>query len=52
MELSKLIEENDFEDEPPTMMPLPSPVLPHVFNIESQPDAEPQSGPSKKPRTE
>ncbi|GBP36965.1 hypothetical protein EVAR_96958_1 [Eumeta japonica] len=28
MELSELINENDFDDEPPTLTPLPSPVLP------------------------
>ncbi|GBP59302.1 hypothetical protein EVAR_40687_1 [Eumeta japonica] len=31
MELSELINENDFDDEPPTLTPLPSPVLPLAF---------------------
>ncbi|KAF5294844.1 hypothetical protein FQA39_LY00328 [Lamprigera yunnana] len=52
MEVSKLIEKNDFDDEPPTMTPLPSLVLPQVFDVEGQPDPEPQPGPSKRPRTE
>ncbi|GBP74750.1 hypothetical protein EVAR_59645_1 [Eumeta japonica] len=42
MELSELINENDFDDEPPTLTPLPSPVLPLVFNSETRSDAEPQ----------
>ncbi|GBP66395.1 hypothetical protein EVAR_88505_1 [Eumeta japonica] len=44
MELSELINENDFDDEPPTLTPLPSPVLPLVFNSETRSDAEPQPG--------
>ncbi|GBP48334.1 hypothetical protein EVAR_34827_1 [Eumeta japonica] len=52
MELSELINENDFDDEPPTLTPLPSPVLPLVFNSETRSDAEPQPGPSKRLRTE
>ncbi|GBP07679.1 hypothetical protein EVAR_2794_1 [Eumeta japonica] len=52
MELSELINENDFDDEPPTLTPLPSPVLPLVFNSETRLDAEPQPGPSKRLRTE
>ncbi|GBP46961.1 hypothetical protein EVAR_30993_1 [Eumeta japonica] len=51
MELSELINENDFDDEPPTLTPLP-PVLPLVFNSETRSDAEPQPGPSKRLRTE
>ncbi|GBP78692.1 hypothetical protein EVAR_90560_1 [Eumeta japonica] len=49
---TKLINENDFDDEPPTLTPLPSPVLPLVFNSETRSDAEPQPGPSKRLRTE
>ncbi|GBP24487.1 TBC1 domain family member 9 [Eumeta japonica] len=52
MKLSELINENDFDDEPPTLTPLPSPVLPLVFNSETRSDAEPQPGPSKRLRTE
>lgn len=52
MELSKLIEENDLEDEPLTLTPLPLSVLPEAFNIESQPVGEPQPGRSKRSRTE
>ncbi|GBP48392.1 hypothetical protein EVAR_36826_1 [Eumeta japonica] len=52
MELSELINENDFDDEPPTLTPLPSPVLPLVFNSETRSDAEPLPGPSKRLRTE
>ncbi|GBP19583.1 hypothetical protein EVAR_102131_1 [Eumeta japonica] len=49
---ASLINENDFDDEPPTLTPLPSPVLPLVFNSETRSDAEPQPGPSKRLRTE
>ncbi|GBP38026.1 hypothetical protein EVAR_13066_1 [Eumeta japonica] len=52
MELSELINENDFDDEPPTPTPPPSPALPLAFNSETRSDAEPQPGPSKRLRTE
>ncbi|GBP01414.1 hypothetical protein EVAR_100258_1 [Eumeta japonica] len=52
MELSELINENDFDDDPPTLTPLPSPVLSLVFNSETRSDAEPLPGPSKRLRTE
>lgn len=38
MKISKLIEKNDFEEEPPTMTLLPFPVIPQVFHIEDQQD--------------
>ncbi|GBP63186.1 hypothetical protein EVAR_102349_1 [Eumeta japonica] len=50
MELSELINENDFDDEPPTLTPFSS--SPTVFNSETRSDAEPQPGPSKRLRTE
>ncbi|GBP45037.1 hypothetical protein EVAR_23511_1 [Eumeta japonica] len=50
--ISKLINENGFDDEPPTLTPLPSPVLPLAFNSETRSDAKPQPGPSKRLRTE
>jgi hypothetical protein len=52
IEISQLIDENDFEDEPPTMTPLPSPLLSQQFNIEIQEDPDSQPGPSKRLKTQ
>lgn len=52
MEISKLIVEDDMEDELPTLTPLHSAIIPQ--QIEKYPviDHEPQPGPSKRPRME
>ncbi|CAB3223825.1 unnamed protein product [Arctia plantaginis] len=52
MEISILIQKNDFEDDLPTMTPLRTLVLSRVFDIEGQPDPEPQPASSKRPRTD
>uniref|UniRef100_V5I848 Tesmin/TSO1-like CXC domain-containing protein n=1 Tax=Anoplophora glabripennis TaxID=217634 RepID=V5I848_ANOGL len=52
MEISKLIEENDFEDELPTMTPLHSPSFLNNSISEAQPDPESQPGTSKRLRTQ
>ncbi|GBP79216.1 hypothetical protein EVAR_67891_1 [Eumeta japonica] len=54
MELSELINENDFDDEPPTLTPLPSPVLPLIGSIGSKsragPNPESKAGPESRSR--
>ncbi|KAK9892924.1 hypothetical protein WA026_022792 [Henosepilachna vigintioctopunctata] len=52
MELSKLMEENEFEDELPTMTPILTPVIPQAFTFDTEINPEPQPGPSKKSRKE
>lgn len=54
MEVSNLIEENEFDDELPTMTPILTPVIPQSFSFDVDLDSElqPQPGPSKKSRLE
>ncbi|KAK9891714.1 hypothetical protein WA026_016511, partial [Henosepilachna vigintioctopunctata] len=52
MELSKLMEENEFEDELPTMTPILTPAIPQAFTFDTEINPEPQPGPSKKSRKE
>ena len=52
MEISKLMEENEFEDELPTMTPILTSVIPQTFTFDLDLDSEPLPGPSKKSRLE
>lgn len=52
MEMSKLMEEHEFEDELPTMTPISTSVIPRNFIFDTEIDPEPQPGPSKKIRKE
>lgn len=52
MEVSNLIEENEFDDELPTMTPILTPVIPQTFTFVVDLDSELQPGPSKKSRLE